>query len=677
MRIPVPILLNLLTPFLLPAPVQAQGAQADWTFSSLGTGIGHSGLVPSATAQRRELIVGCGGSSFGPNLYWVVLAHDGSGNGFEEVWVSPKYHASAALVDIEAGELGGKPGPELLVLLSDGTLEIWNQSARTRETSFPTGLTAPTAITLADVDADQALDVVVVDATSIRALSSSGRLLWQVANAGGYDVVVAQLDTDPALEVATTDGSVIDCATRLAEWQWPAGFGGSMAVANIDQDPQAELLVGEISGWVRAFDVDQRATKWSFQAHIGLSAAIAAGDVDRDGVIELLVGNGQWGEITAYDTITKAKEWGIRNPDSGTTRVAWSDLDGDGTAEVIWGAGYASTGRDGLYIADCATRQIEWSSVDLSGPFFGPFLGDVTGDNVPELVSAAAQSDSGYSGARLLLFDLAPRKLRYVSQAVSGSFSPLTSLELVPFQSSSRLDALVVADRVQILTWDATAQAFRTAWLLPSVPGFRPRIATLHDVQGDPRREVVVGSDDDVRVFDPTSQQELWRSLPLGSRVQRLAFGDTDFDQAAELHVLLESGVLHVFDIAPLQAKTTLNYQLSRYTSLALTPIGPGDLLLVGEELGAMTGYIPVGAGYFPVGPVPVGTARLDSLQWFFPTQYWCFAQGGSIRLQDGLTPLWQSAPREPGFGTRWVFDPTTNSILAADTRGLAGYRLF
>lgn len=673
-RIAFPLLLSLLA---LPAPVCTQGVHPDWTYATLGTGIGLSGIVLSPAGGRRELVVGGGASGFGPNRYWVVLAHDATSNSYEQLWASPPYADQAGPVDIEVAELGGKPGPELLVLCANGTLEIWNQQARSLERSFATGLLGAAAMALADVDADQNVDVVAVNGTTMRALTTAGKLLWQVPSSGGYDVVVAQFDGDLALEAVTTNGTVIDCTTQLVDWQWRNQFGRALAAADIDNDQKAELLVAEDSGWIWSYDIDQQLPKWSILANSGGVRAISASDIDLDGVVEVLVGNSQWGEIQAYDSVTQTKEWGIRNPEHGTTRVAWGDPDADGTFEVIWGAGHTSTGKDALYVADWKTLQLEWTSTHLDGPFLGPRVGDVTGDGVLDLVSASATSDAGYSGGRLLLFDAATRKLKHVSQPVGSAFASLTGIELVPFQASPRLDVLVVGDRVRILTWDIPAQAFRLVWELPQISSWYPRVATLRDVQGDARPELVVGSDSDLRVFDTTTKQELWKSFHLASRVQRIEIADTDFDQLPEVHALVLAGDVYVFDAAPLQAKAVLLYQTSRYTSVATSPFVQGEVLLIGDAAGGLTAFFPSGTKYAALGPLPIATSQLDGMEWFFPTNYWCFVHGGSIRLQDGLTPLWMTAPRGAGFGADWLFDPTTNSILAADTQGLVGYRLF
>jgi hypothetical protein len=670
-------LVTALTFMAFAQPAAAQGAQPDWTYVTLGSGIGLSGLIVSPGAQGTELVVGCGSAGFGANRYWAILAHDPVGGGYDQLWSAPPYPANAQPVDIEVAEIGGLSGPEILVLRADGRLEIWNQATRRFQTDFATGWVGPTAMALADVDADQKLDVVVVNGSAMRALTTGGQVLWDAAGAGGNDVVVAQMDGDAALEAATTGGSVVDCATRQIEWQWRNKFGNSLSSADIDKDGYAELIVGESSGWIWAYDIDVQLPKWSIFANIGGVSAVAVSDIDVDGVIEVLVGNSQWGDIAAYDAVTQAREWGIRNPEHGTTRVTWGDVDGDGTFEVLWGAGHTSTGKDALFVGDWKRLAIEWSSTHLDGPFLGPLLGDVDGDAKPDLVVASAGSDAGYSGGRLLVFDPPTRRLRHVSPPVSSSFSGITGIELVQFQPDPQFEVLVAGERLRIHQWDPTKSGFSVLWELPYQSSYYPRLATLRDVTGDATPEVVVGSNSDLRVFDLTTKAELWKSFHLASNVARLDVADTDFDGKPELHALVDAGDLYVFDTFPLQAKAILSWQGSKYVSVATSPFPGGELLLLGDASGRLTGFFPVGIKYGAVGPVPIGTAPLDGMDWFHPTSIWVFAQGGSIRIHDGLTPLWITAPRAVGFGVGWRFDPATNSILATDANGIVGYRLF
>ena len=122
--------------------------------------------------------------------------------------------------------------------------------------------------------------------------------------------------------------------------------------------------------------------------------AIHVTDIDGDSVQELLVGEGQWGDVIAFDTVTQQQEWFIANPEHGVTDVAVGDVYGDGDEEVLWGAGATSTGADRLYVADWQTSMIEWENIQLEGPFLGPAMGDLDGDGI-ELPHGRTEPSSG------------------------------------------------------------------------------------------------------------------------------------------------------------------------------------------------------------------------------------------------------------------------------------------
>ena len=67
--------------------------------------------------------------------------------------------------------------------------------------------------------------------------------------------------------------------------------------------------------------------------------ALTLFDVNGDGILDILYGDDQWGNIYSIDSITGEVFWQVKNLDHG--------------------------------VMDFASKDIEWRSLDLEGPCFG------------------------------------------------------------------------------------------------------------------------------------------------------------------------------------------------------------------------------------------------------------------------------------------------------------------
>jgi hypothetical protein len=171
-----------------------------------------------------------------------------------------------------------------------------------------------------------------------------------VSAAGTFDLTVGQMDADPALEIATANGHVIDSATHAVEWFLDGGFGRLVRAADIDGDGRDEIVGADFAGNIRAYDVDLQLMKWSTTAGNDEVEAIQVGDIDDDGVQEVVIGDGGFGDLHAFDGRTGEAE-GVMSADFGPTDIAVLDLDMDGRSEVLWGAGSTTTGRRSRFLS--------------------------------------------------------------------------------------------------------------------------------------------------------------------------------------------------------------------------------------------------------------------------------------------------------------------------------------
>ena len=292
-------------------------------------------------------------------------------------------------------------------------------------------------IACGDIDGDGFSDLVVgVPGEKIAGIAGAGAIHVLYGSATGVDV-----DRARRWHVAMPAIS--------GEAQRGASFGSALAVADVDGDHFGDVLVGSpgaagggsvhvLFGAARgltAHDVRIRAAsvKAPGSELRRLGAAVAAGDVDGDGLAEVVAG----APGTVVSGAARAGAFSIidlSNRKVGTTRVVHADVagirgaaqhdgrlgssldvadtDGDGRADIAAGApGYRSAGKAGagavlvLYGSrrPSASRDLlARPSVPARDAGFGWSVatGDVDGNGRPELVVGAPAADGAapYSG---------------------------------------------------------------------------------------------------------------------------------------------------------------------------------------------------------------------------------------------------------------------------------------
>ncbi|MFN2196040.1 MAG: FG-GAP-like repeat-containing protein, partial [Anaerolineales bacterium] len=134
------------------------------------------------------------------------------------------------------------------------------------------------------------------------------------------------------------------------------GWYSSPAVANIDGDPQAEILAGSYD--LVALDGESGAEQWRAANSSRVWPGVALADLTGNGSLEIIVGRSS-DQLTVYDLSGNA-QW-TRNPfsDSGfeVRSLAVADLEEDGQVEMIAGrAGGGSTKQLNVFEPDGSVR---------------------------------------------------------------------------------------------------------------------------------------------------------------------------------------------------------------------------------------------------------------------------------------------------------------------------------
>lgn len=668
----------------LPAQVTPPSSAALRGFGLLGSGIGASRISILHTGGAVEIATSASPySTFGPGTFWFTLRFDPADGSYQQTFVSPSYYPRGIVRTLVA-DVTGNADEEVIVGLDDGTLIVADGATKATLSTLhlPSGFL--TALATGDADGDGKSDLLALDGNGLQAWSAAGTLLWSVNGPTGSDLIAAELDGDPALEIAITSGDVVDAATHAVQWHWPAGFGVRLDAGDIDGDGKSELIVAQDWYFVRAFDVDTQLQKWAIP-FMDIDA-VALRDLDGNGSLELLVGEGQWGEVRVFDPATQAQIDHIPNPDHGVSGLEVADVDGDGAKEILWSAGYSSSGPDHLRIADRVTHAIEYLSPDLVGPVVGVQRGDLDGDGQDELVACTYQSDSGYSAGRILVFDAATLHLRAISDPIIGNaaYAGARDIQLANVDADPQLEIVVGADwlftgAIEVYDFSSTNQ-FSVIWTNATRPvGTSFQSVAAADIDGDGNIEIVGGVDlvsstalgAFVYVYDFNTQQEEWHSPHTGGYpIRRIELADTDQDGVTEIVALNSgSGDVYVFS----GATKVLEAQIQgSFTSLGQIKLGPTPatprLLLLGDGSGQVSAWRHNGASYQPTAQAQLAATSLDRAEAYGRTLF--VQANGTIRQHAGFhpVPVWQSLPYGTVAGNHVLYDPAGPFVVVAAT---------
>ncbi|MDH3402680.1 MAG: hypothetical protein OES32_02950 [Acidobacteriota bacterium] len=602
-------------------PARAAGdlsANLAWFWPPLGVGIGATGMfLENLDGQGGlELVAAATPGGFGANTYWYALAWDGSN--YERVWTNvPMDEPIEALT---VAQVDGDPALEVLVATGT-TVWIYDGAARELQGSIAVAV-VPTALVAGDVDADGDAEIVVCDDLDLYtyAVATGAQELVRLGF-GGVAMDLGQVDDDSALEIGITNGSqpayVLDGATGLTDWGTGDGLGHVIRFGDLTGDGHDEAVGG--FAWttgVRVYDVFGDALLW--EEPVFNLAAVRVENVEGDARPEVIYGEAQWGDVHVLDQ-NGVELWAVDNPEHGTTDIAIGDADGDGVREVLWGAGYTSTGPDYLFAADAVTHVQEWQSIDLVAPLLGLDFGDVDADGDDEFLVTTFSSDSGYDDGRYLIFDVLSHALEHVSAPpTSSEWTGVWGAQLLDTDADPQLEICMTTGVTYsgwIACFDGLTHAEEWSFSIPSGLSFGSLLAA--DVDGGGDLELVAGTIKEhtgapgvfVYALDPETGLLFWRSPDLGNswyQLTMLEVGDVDGDLDPEVVVASDGDWVAVLDGAT--GAIELAPSAHPVNSLKLADVdGLGDLeIVIGTDDGMLATIDPsTGAATVVGGPLP------------------------------------------------------------------------
>jgi large repetitive protein len=283
------------------------------------------------------------------------------------------------------------------------------------------------------------------DPPEVHLIESTGErvlLAYDPLFLGGVHVALGDVDGDGTADIVTGAGpgggphvrvfSGVDLSELASFFAFDPAFVGGVTVAagDIDGDGRADIITGAGTGspHVRVFsgaDLSELASFFAYDTEFGGGVNVAAGDVDGDGLADIITGAGIGGgpDVKAFsgaDLSELASFFAFDPAFAGGVSVAAGDLDGDGFADIIAGAGPGG-GPDVRIVSGADLSEL--TSFFAYDPAFGGGVnvatGDLNGDGRTDLITGAGPG----GGPHVRIFsgvDLSELDSFFVGTSASG-----------------------------------------------------------------------------------------------------------------------------------------------------------------------------------------------------------------------------------------------------------------
>jgi hypothetical protein len=312
---------------------------------------------------------------------------------------------------------------------------------------------------------------------------------------GRDEVVMVSFESNSGYD----DGiiSIFDAATHALEWQstdmpnintW-SGVNG-VRIADVDQDGETEFVIATSNtydGLVQVYNGRTHALEGQSATYYGEPfITLEVADVDGDGAKEVVVGTNvaHSGAVGAHLIVlngtTLAEEWKSPSLTDGWVAVSdidIADVDGDGKLEML-----AAVGGNRVYAIDGVTHQYDWLEA-LPASTIGAF--DLNADGQQEIL--VGQSD-GMVG----VYDGTTFAFRESVSAKSGS--AVAALSITDLDGDNRPEWILASNGMLSVLEDGTGELLWRSKNLGTNLG-RYNQLPVRDIDGDGKKEIVVGSD--------------------------------------------------------------------------------------------------------------------------------------------------------------------------------------
>lgn len=527
-----------------------------WGYAIMGESIGRNSMhsVDVDNDGVKELV--CSAKINYSSSFWYILKYSSISNKYDQLWVSKIYNAS--ITNIEVYEEGAGKG-KIFVGTDEGEIDVYDLTSFERIEKITTDLYEINKILINDADNDGIIDLVFCDDYKILIYNLDEYSFKNTYDYGGNDFAIGDVDNDSKNEIVYTNGNVIrvDSDSANVIWDFYSGFSecANIELCDIDGDNMSEIICAASWYDIFIYDADVQLLKHQINASLDIHCLLVE-DYDNDGVVDIVYGDGQWGQLHFINANTWMEYKTIDNPEHGVTEINIDDIDNDGQKEVIWGAGWTSSGEDNLFVANINTGDVEYRSLHLDGPFYAIEIGNIDDDLNDEIVTLSYESESGYGGGILTIFDAQTHEIEWQT---SGDFfgnvwTGMYNIELLDVDNDGITEIVLAAGNPytgKIWIIDAQSKLIELEHEYSYSSAFETDefyALAIGDVDQDSSIEYVVATDGDLYVMSSLDFSNKWSHIDLWSnkKPNSILIANVDSDSVNEIIVCANK--IHIID---------------------------------------------------------------------------------------------------------------------------------
>jgi hypothetical protein len=351
---------------------------------------------------------------------------------------------------------------------------------------------------------------------------------------------------------------VADAVNHTIEWSniHVDGPLSAVDVGDIDGDKEDEIVMvsfdsnsGYDSGVIHIFDATTHRLKWQHMLDnmdwMGVRS-VKIRDVDGDGKREFVVttANIYDGMIQVYNGSThQLKRQSAGYDGNYFTAIDIGDVDNDGKVEIVAGQGKEHTGAPGVYVIvfDGLTLTEKWKSINLPSTDWGEVydvkIGDLDGDGHKEIMASVA-------GDRVYVFDGVTHQMKWLGNV------PAYALEAADMNGDSHKELLIGKEDGTVEVYNGLTFAFKAAYKIGNSAVVGLRVDDINGRAG--RAEWLVSDSSTFYVFDHSAEKIMTSNIDLGDSVaayNHINVRDLDDDGKKEI-VIGTSYILAQFEVA-------------------------------------------------------------------------------------------------------------------------------
>lgn len=396
-------------------------------------------------------------------------------------------------LSLAAGELDGDSAID--VMLGDG--RILDTQTLQIEGTVPGITNSIRSIEVANLDNDVQLEVIFTHMDRVIGYDlASNRQLWSLPYASARLARLSDTDGDRRPELVVTSGNLpsihiydLNSLGLLRSFTFSdCGGVADFIFRDLDQDLRQNLYLGvghSCSGPDSFYVADafSGVISWQNEQLDGPLAPISSGDLDSDGIKEIVTATGtasqglESGRVIILDSSTLASKFVspplVGNRSMGTVdQVKLVDIIGNATPEILIGSDDQYSGVvEGYSWGPGNSWNLIWRNASSpQGVSFTSFeVADIDGDNALDLVVGERKLGSTATGPHIRAYDIATRAEKWSSEAFFGGlldFPALTSITIDNLDNDSTPEIAAIWSSAglmpQVVVIDG--QSGRTEW---------------------------------------------------------------------------------------------------------------------------------------------------------------------------------------------------------------------